>query len=249
MVRNIMANGVLQPIVIVRDWEAGRNLVVAGRQRVKAAREANKRLRERGEAIILVPAVPRKDTDGKGAGLAGIMVSENEIRRDDNAMVKARKMERLKELGHDADSIALHFGINRLTVENHLCLIGCAKPVQRAVEGGFIGISDVKYLSRLTPSQQTAKVEELIRAIPGKQGHARAKAKREVLTGKSAAPKLKTRAQIDAKLKEVADCGPLDASERKGWREALEWMLGGVSEPEKDTRTRDMVDELAKDPA
>jgi hypothetical protein len=36
----------------------------------------------------------------------------------------------------------------------------------------------------------------------------------------------------------------VDAAERKGWREALEWIIGAPAEPEKDTKTRDLVDEL-----
>ncbi len=249
MVRNIMSVGIIEPIVIVRDWDAGKNLVVAGRQRVKNAREANRRLRERGEAIILVPAVIRKDTDG-GATLAAVAVSENEIRKPDTALVKAAKMQRLQNLGHDADSIALHFGVNKLTVENHLALIGCSAAVKKAVEGQFIGISDVKYLSRLTPSQQTDKVAELVRATAGKEGHARARAKREVIqrdNPRATAPKMKTRAQIERAISETRRDIP------NGWEHyaaALEWVLGGApAEPEKDTKTRDLVDELAKESA
>lgn len=249
MVRNIMAVGIIQPIVIARDWDTGQNLVVAGRQRVKNAREANRRLRERGEATILVPAVIRKFGEGLGADLAAVAVSENEIRRPDGAMVKARKMQHLEKMGHDTKSIALHFGVNELTVKNHLALVDCGKPVQRAVEGGFIGITDVQYLSRLTPAQQTAKVEEIVRATTGKEGHARAKAKREVLATpaapgeKSAAPKMKGRKEILAEIASIADDGdPLGI----GRKHALEWVLGGATaEPEKDTKTRDLVDELA----
>ena len=252
MVRNIMAVGIIQPIVIARDWDTGQNLVVAGRQRVKNAREANRRLRERGEATILVPAVIRKFGEGLGSDLAAVAVSENEIRRPDGAMVKARKMQHLETMGHDVKSIALHFGVNELTVKNHLALIGCSKPVQKAIEGQYIGITDVQYLSRLTPAQQTAKVEEIVKATVGKEGHARAKAKRAVLANsaapgaKPATPKTMGRKEIAAKLKEISECGPLDAAERKGWREALEWVLGSApAEPEKDTKTRDLVDELA----
>ena len=256
MVRNIMAVGIIQPIVIARDWDTGQNLVVAGRQRVKNAREANRRLRERGEATILVPAVIRKLNGAEnGAELAAVAVSENEIRRPDGAMVKARKMQHLEKMGHDVQSIALHFGVNELTVKNHLALIGCSKPVQKAVEGQYIGITDVQYLSRLTPAQQTAKVEEIVKATVGKEGHARAKAKRAVLAtaaapgDKPAAPKMMGRKDISAKLKEISECGPLDATERKGWREALEWVLGATGEPEKGTKTRDLVDELATEGA
>src|SRR5512143_1919662 len=44
--------GVLEPITAVRNPETGKVEVVVGRQRVKAAREANKRLKKRGEEPI-----------------------------------------------------------------------------------------------------------------------------------------------------------------------------------------------------
>lgn len=245
MVRNIMKFGVIEPVVISRDPATGRVDVVAGRQRVKCAREANHRLHEAGQAPILVPTTIRKTYDG--AELAAVAVSENEIRRPDGPMVKARKMRHLETMGHSIAQIAVAFGCTEKTVENTTALLDCGKPVQKAVEGGLIGISDVKYLARLNRDQQTAKVEEIVKSVVGKEGHARARAKREVLQAdnpKATAPKLKTRAQIEAKLKEVADCGPVDAAERKGWREALEWIIGAPAEPEKDTKTRDLVDEL-----
>lgn len=246
MVRNIMAVGIIQPIVIARDWETGQNFVVAGRQRVKCAREVNRRLRERGEAIILVPAVIRKIGDDAGKELAAVAVSENEIRRADTAMVKARKMQHLEKMGHDVDAIALHFGINALTVRNHLALVGCASAVQKAVEGGFVGITDVTYLSRLTPSQQTAKVAELVRATAGKVGHAKAKAKREVVQGKPAAPKLKTRKEIIQRISDElvkAGCVGAHLEDYPTAAQALAWVLGEViSEPETDTKTANLFD-------
>lgn len=247
-VRNMMAFGVLEPIIVTRDPESGAVLVVDGRQRVKNAAEANRRLHEQGLPLLLVPATTRKGDDP--ATLMGVMIATNELRQVDPPMVRAAKMQRLKNLGQDDDAVALAFGVNKLTVQNTLALLDCSKVVQKAVDGNYIGMTDVRYLSRLTPAQQSAKVEEIIRATAGKVGHARAKAKREVVQDKPQAPKLKTRAQIEAKLKEVSDCGPLVPAERNGWRDALEWMLGSApAEPEKDTKTRDLVDELAQEPA
>ena len=254
MVRNIMALGVIEPVVINKNTETGRVEVVAGRQRVKNAREANRRLYELGRAPIKVPAVIRK---GEGAELASVAVSENEIRRADSAMVKARKMCQLEGMGHDHEAIATAFGCNVKTVENTLSLLDCAKPVQKAVEGGFIGITDVKYLSRLTPAQQTAKVEEIVKSVVGKEGHARARAKREVLQAdnpKATAPKCKTRPQLLAHYEQLRDMRPATADAERvkidHWMEALSWVLGSPpAEPERDTKTRDLVDELAQEPA
>lgn len=244
-VKNMMAFGVLEPIIVTRDTESGAVLVVDGRQRVKNATEANRRLDEQGRPLLLVPATTRKGDDS--ATLMGVMVATNELRQADPPLVRAAKMQRMKNLGQDDEAVAVAFGCTAKTVEATLCLLDCSKPVQKAVEGGFIGITDAKYLSRLTPDQQRAKVEEIVKAVVGKEGHARAKAKRDALTTKDklAAPKTKGRKEIAAKLKEISECGPLEAAERKGWREALEWVLGTLAEPEKDTLTRDLVDDLA----
>jgi len=248
MVRNIMALGVIEPVVINKNIETGRVEVVAGRQRVKNAREANKRLYEMGRPPVKVPAIIRK---GEGAELASVAVSENELRRSDTAMVRARKMRQLEGMGHDHEAISVAFGVNVKTVENTLVLLDCSKAVQGAVESGLIGITDVKQLSRLTPEQQAEKIQEIAQATGGKEGHARARAKREAIqrdSPKVSALKLKGRREIEAKLKEIAEKGHLfaDVLQCAGWRNALEWVIGAApSEPERDTKTRDLVEELA----
>ena len=237
-IRNVEFHGIIQPVSISRDPETGIVYVVAGRQRVRAAREVNRRRSERGDPPLFVPTTIQKVFDG--ARLAAVAVSENENRRDDNAMVKARKMAHLESLGHDADAIATHFGVNKLTVENYLALIGCSKAVHKAVESGTLGISDVRALAKLKPAEQTAKVAELTQATAGKTGHAKARAKREIVQtdGK---PKMKGRKEIEAKLAELS--GPL-TKELVAYIEALEWVLGGTPDkPEKDTKTAPLLDE------
>jgi ParB family chromosome partitioning protein len=246
-VRNMMAFGVLEPIIVTLDTESGEVLVVDGRQRVKNAAEANRRLHAEGRPTLLVPATTRKGDNA--ATLFGVMVATNELRQSDPPLIRAAKMQRLKNLGQDDDAVALAFGVNKLTVKNTLALLDCGKTVQKAVEAGYIGITDSLYLSRLTPSQQTAKVEEIIRATAGKTGHAKAKAKREVVKGKSEAPKMKTRAQVLARYADFRK-EQWDQAFGDGFGAALEWVLGGApAEPEKDTKTRDLVDELAQAPA
>jgi ParB family chromosome partitioning protein len=241
MIRNIQTFGVLEPIIVTRDPDSGDVLVIDGRQRVRHALEANKRLDAAGLPLLLVPATTRKGDDD--AALMSIMVATNEIRQADPPMVRAAKMQRMKARGMDDTNVALAFGVTTKTVENHLSLLDCARPVQKAIEQGFIGVSDAKYLSRLPPDQQRAKVEEIVKATVGKEGHARAKAKREVIhagTPQAApGPKLKTRAQIEAQWHKAKaeSYGP-------DYLGALEFVLGGrpTSEPEKDTKTADLFD-------
>lgn len=113
-VRNMMAFGVLEPIIITLDTESGDVLVVDGRQRVKNAAEANRRLHAEGRPLLLVPATTRKGDSA--AVLFGVMVATNELRQADPPLVRAAKMQRLKNLGQDDDAVALAFGVNKLTV-------------------------------------------------------------------------------------------------------------------------------------
>ncbi len=246
MILNMMAFGVIVPIVVTRNPDTEEILVIDGRQRTRHALEANRRLVEQGRPPLLVPATTRKgDND---ATLMGLSVATNELRQADPPLVRAAKMQRMKAIGQDDDAVAIAFGVDRKTVQNTLALLDCSRPVQKAVEGGFIGMRDALYLSRLTPEQQRDKVAEIVKATVGKEGHARAKAKREVIhagTPKAERPKLKTRAQIEAKYHEakaVAD----PTSVLDGWMECLEWILGGKpAEPEKDTKTKPLFEEAS----
>lgn len=244
MVRNIDSFGVLVPIIVTRDPETGLVMVVDGRQRVRHATEANNRRHAEGRPLLLVPASTRKgDSD---AEMFGVMVATNEIRQADAPLIRAAKMARMKNLGWDEDAVALSFGVNKLTVQNTLALLDCGAAVRKAVQEGYIGISDVKYLSRLSPPQQTAKVAELVRATAGKVGHAKARAKREVVQGKPAAPKLKTRKEIIQRISdELVKAGRVGAclEDYPTAAQALAWVLGeAISEPEADTKITELVD-------
>lgn len=243
-VRNMMVYGVLEPIIVTRDPDTGAVLVVDGRQRVKNAAEANRRLEAEGRSTILVPATTRKGDSA--STMMGVMVATNQLRQADPPLVIAAKMQRMKALGQDDEAVSVAFGCNRKTVEGYLSLLDCAKPVQKAIEQGYLGVTDAKYMARLTPAQQASKVEEIIRGTAGKEGHARARAKREVLTGKPAAPKMRTRAACEEEYAACKVVKNLSEEFREGYLAGLAFALNGApTEPKKDTRTRDLVDELA----
>ena len=216
MVLNIMALGIHTPIVITKDPESGQTLVVAGRGRVINAREANRRLRERGEEPVQVPGVARRtDSDG----LAGVMVSENELRESDTPVGRARKMQRFVERGRSHDAIAILFGCSTATVKHTLALLDAPAAVRKAVEAGEIGVTHAKKLAKLPPEQQRAKVAELKAAGASTKGHAKARAQRAVL-GTTTPPKMRSRAEVQARHDE----SPLGSAER----ELLAWVLGTV---------------------
>ncbi len=88
MVLNIAELGVLEPIIVWKDPELGLTCVVVGRQRVKHTLEANKLRLKEGKDPLLVPGVVKR---GSANQMAKYMVSENEIRRPDTPLGRAKK--------------------------------------------------------------------------------------------------------------------------------------------------------------
>lgn len=212
MVLSIMALGVVQPINITKDPETGKTLVAAGRQRVRAAREANRRLKSEGRPPIQIPAYPRRGTT---ADLMGVMVAENEIRKDDTPIGRARKMARLMDRGRSVAEVALLFGVTEQTVRNNLVLLDCCADVRNAVESGSLGAEHARKLVKLTPDEQREKAKALIEAGRGVAPREKARRQRAIATGNTA-PRMRSRAEVAAKLK-APDLPP-------GWADALRWV-------------------------
>lgn len=167
MVLNIMAHGVLEPILVRKNAETGDVEVVVGRQRVKACREANKRLKAKGNEPHQIPGIVKRGDDG---ALAGMVVSENEIREDDTPLGRAKKAQRLFDLGKTEDQVAVYFGCSKQTVKNMVALLECCAFVRNAVEAGKIPVSEAYKLSKETPEDQKAKTEKMISAAEGAKG-------------------------------------------------------------------------------
>lgn len=193
LVLNIMHHGVLQPITINKDAETGIVSVVAGRQRVKAAREANRRLAAKGCELVQVPAVPRR---AEAADLAGVMASENELREADTPLGRAGKMRRLMTYGKTEADLAMLFGCSSTTVKNTLALLDCIADVRKAVESGEINVGHALQVSTLPPNEQRDKLIALRKAGNGTKGHEKARKQRAVLEHTTEAPRMRTRREV-----------------------------------------------------
>jgi ParB/RepB/Spo0J family partition protein len=159
MIRNIMVYGIQQP-VIVRS-EAGKTYVVDGRQRVKAAREAARRQDEAGEHSTKVPCIEVKADDAR---VSGIMVSTNEIRKDDDILGKARKAARLLDLTGDKDEVALAFGRSAKTIENWLKLLEADPKIHDAIEKNKISAAVGIDLAGKSRPVQAKALADLLKA-------------------------------------------------------------------------------------
>ncbi|MBH3010578.1 hypothetical protein I5M88_00240 [Serratia marcescens] len=211
MVLNIMVQGVLEPIIVWKDPETGLSCVVDGRQRVRHAIEANKRLAVAGKDLLFVPAVTKR---GSAVRMAQAMISANEIRRADTPLGRAKKMADALERGHDEEDLSLMFGVGVQTIRATLTLLDATQAVKDAVESGDITVTQARQLANLTPDEQREKVKEVEAATVGTKGHEKARRQRQVIG--DAKPRLKSRKEITKALEGASG----------DYAQALRWVLG-----------------------
>jgi ParB family chromosome partitioning protein len=236
LVRNIMANGIIQPITARRNGERdGKALVevVTGRQRVRAAREANKRLAAEGAEPVLVPTVLKRGDD---RSLFGVIVSENELRRGDSTTEKAKKLQRYIDMGGDEDQAAVQFGVSRSTIRNYLALLDCDKAVQKAVDAGSITATlAITEFSKVPREEQRAALEKVLSngAAKGRNAKDNVRAARNGGAHVEAAPRMPSRQRLErsAGLLKYGQDGYQD-----GFRAAIDWVLGNKPRGWKDVK-------------
>lgn len=241
LVRNVMVYGVIEPVIIRKN---GDNVeVVAGRGRVKAALEANRRLTAEGKQPIRVPAILKR---GQDADMFGVLISENECRREDNPLIKSEKAQRLINMGKSVEEVAIAFGVKRQSVEAWLALGDVAQPVLDAVEQGEISATAAAKLSTLDREEQV-KTFETMKAEGGKVTVERArKAARECDTSPTQ-PKAKPRSRREIEdvlyrtentIRTAPFMRPHDFSEQyaQGFCNALRWVLD-MDEVQYDSST------------
>lgn len=152
LVENILMNGVIQPITVKKD--GSEIVVIYGRQRVKAAIEANKRRRN---DKIRVPCITQR---GEDIDLFGGMISENELRQDDDPMRKAEKCAKYINAGKTEAEAAVMFGVKQSTVKQWMKMLDLSAPVRNAVKSGKIAPSAAAKLSSLSTEDQKKALDE-----------------------------------------------------------------------------------------
>ena len=162
MVKNILVYGVQQPVLVRR--EAGKVYVVDGRQRVKAARIAASKQDGAGEFSTKVPCIEVRGDDTR---VSGIMISTNEVRQDDEVLVKAAKAARLLDLVGDKEVVSLTFGRSTKTIENWMKLLTADPKVHEAIREGKISAAVGIKLSGKTRQDQIVALDQLLADNPG----------------------------------------------------------------------------------
>lgn len=162
LVLSVMADGVIEAITVRKNGETSDGTpiveVVFGRQRVRAACEANRRFKAQRKELILVPATRRR---GEDADLFGVMITENEQRQDDTPLARARKCARYMQFGKSELDASIRFGVTTTTIRSWLALLECAPEVQALVEKGEMPASIAVKLAKLPREEQPAVLEKL----------------------------------------------------------------------------------------
>jgi len=221
LVRNVMVYGVIEPVIIRKDGE--KIEVIDGRQRVKAAREANKRLKAEGKETLEVPCMLRR---GEDAMLFGVSVSANENRADDSILAKAIKAGRLLDMGKDAEYISLVFGVTENTVRTWIGLLNLSAELKKAVEGGEVSPSAAAKLADLSREDQAKALAEM-RAT----GNKTTKAAHTIKKGKAVPKKTRAIRTVDEIKERIEQMKERKAGlETDGWICALRWVLKEVED-------------------
>lgn len=182
LVANILVYGILDPVRVRKD--AGRLLVVEGRQRVKAAREAAARSDLAGEFAVRVPTW---ESVGDDKRMAGIMISANEQRTADTALDRAFKAARLLDMLGDEDEVCNAFGRSKTTIRNWLSLAAADPTIHEAIRNKTLSTQAGVELSRLPREDQAAQLKLLSKAMTGGRiTEAAAKEARQEALGSSA---------------------------------------------------------------
>jgi ParB family chromosome partitioning protein len=160
LVLNIMVYGVIKPVVVRKNGD-GAPEVVDGRQRVKAAREANKRLVAEGKEPVKVRVMPMRADDSNAFG---VMLAGN-IHLDDTALGKAQKAAKFMAMGRTEEEVAIAHGVSVSTVRNWLKLLDLAPEVQTAIADNKISPSAALGLGHLDRADQAEALDEALGAM------------------------------------------------------------------------------------
>ncbi len=168
MVLNVLELGIIQPVrcITTGKGETLKRLVIAGRQRVKAARIANERLAQAGSELrITVPVMFEQGSD-EGRTFS-VRISENEIRKDDSVLIKAKNaVDMANRFGKNQAEIAVVFGVSKQTISQWFKLNALMPEIKEAVAHGKITSSAALAFSDVPKEEQAQKLKEVLETKP-----------------------------------------------------------------------------------
>ncbi len=162
LVLNIMVYNVVEPILVRKskdDNGVERAEVVAGRQRVKAAREASRRLQAEGKEVLKIRTIAER---GEDHNMFGINISTNELRQDDTPLGRARKVRTYLSMGRTVEEAAIMFDRSTYTIQDWLKLLEMEPEVLQAIEAGALSAHAALKMSSLSRKEQRKALKALL---------------------------------------------------------------------------------------
>jgi len=218
LVASIMLKGIVEPAIVSKDHETGQILCVDGRQRIRACREANKRLKK--DERKLVPCLVER---GTARELVKSMVMANLGRADLTASQRARYAQRLLAIGVPESELHVVLHCSSAAAKNYLALLDCTSVVQKAVESGQLPATQAYKLSKLDGPEQKKLVGKLLKAASGVKGKHKRAAKMRAVRRRNGDIQLRPKLEV-LTLREQLDSR--DDQEARNWLSCLDWMLG-----------------------
>lgn len=229
MVRSVMEHGVLEPIVVRKNGDHVE--VVIGRNRTLATREANRRLRASGGEPICIRSMLRKDNEGKK--LTGAIEAENNVRRGDDPLTKARNALRAIDRGKSRKEVAVDFGVSVEVLDNLLKLPELSEKMQLAVEQGVITATAAATYSDLSHENQEKILDEaaklgVVLTVPEARRQKKARSDAKKGDG-SKTVAIRGKGVAVGVLRKVAEDEEFVASLGEEARNVLRWVIGDVT--------------------
>jgi len=171
LVDSIMRYGVKKNVLVRKNRATKKVEVVDGRQRVLCAREANRRLVEKGGDPVPIPV---RTEDGDDDLMFELQITLNH-HVESTPLMRARTASRYMQRNKTKEETARVCGISMATLENWMTLLQMDKSIHDAVDSGKISSHQALKFSNLTRSGQQKAVKALIEMGPAQRRPARTK--------------------------------------------------------------------------
>lgn len=159
---DIMQYGIQENTVGRKNRATGKIEMVDGRQRVRCAREANRRFNEMGERPITVPVVLVEGDDDLMFELQIVL----NRRVESTPLMQARTAQRYLMRVKSKKLVCQLFRISEATLENWFTLIQMAPEVHEAIDSKQISSHQALQFAKLTRPRQKEAVKQLIALGP-----------------------------------------------------------------------------------
>ena len=236
IVKNMMVRGVSDPVHVIKDGDMW--VVISGRQRVRTAREANKRLEAEGSPLLKVQVIL---THGDAKEAFGLNLSSNELRQNDDVLGKSYKIQQALDYGMSWEEVSFYMGLSVFRLKNIRKLLDLSPEVKDEIRKGTLSAQAALELVKLSPEEQKKVVDELAAEADAADQEeeessedAPAKKAKKQKSGKlpkvsTSAVKKKVTGEVHMKTRKVIEDRLKHLEETKGNQHAiwaLKWVLG-----------------------